>query len=69
MQSGDLVKHTNLGVGLIVEISNPTVTFPYQIALVQFVDGHIEEIVTTILQPVSQKEKNTTHRTQLKNAN
>jgi hypothetical protein len=55
MNIGDLVKHNTLGTGIVAEISEPTVVFPYQIASVCFNGGQMKELVTTTLQLIKSK--------------
>ena len=57
MKMGDLVKHSTLGIGVITEISEPTVIFPYQIASVSFTNGQTAELVTTTLHLIKSKNK------------
>lgn len=54
MKVGDLVEVTkgvfaHSGLAVIIELDEPTVRRPYQIATVQFVDGSENKFVTTIL--------------------
>ena len=57
MNIGDLVKHNTLGMGIVAEISEPTVIFPFQIASVCFTNGQIAELTTTTLQLIKSKNK------------
>ena len=57
MKIGDLVKHNMLGMGIIAEISEPTIIFPFQIASVCFTDGQAAELVTTTLHLIKSKNK------------
>ena len=56
MKVGDLVSHEINGVGVIVEISEPTVIFPYQIAKLLFVNGQIKELTTSVLSRIKDKQ-------------
>jgi len=54
---GDLVKVkdlTRLGIAVIIEIDEPSVRRPYQVATLQFNDGIKQRYVTTTLQLVSE---------------
>lgn len=57
MQVGDLVEHEKFGIGIVTEISEPTPLFAYQIASVNFNNGQLEQLVTTVLHQIK-KEKN-----------
>jgi len=35
--------------GVVIELSEPSIQFPYQVAGILFVDGTIDEVVTTTL--------------------
>ena len=57
MKVGDLVKVKNLtrlGIAFIIEIDEPSVQRPYQVATLQFDDGVKQRYVTTTLQLVSE---------------
>jgi hypothetical protein len=55
MKVGDLVfaKH-NKTVGMIIELTEPTIQFPYQIANVLFIDGVINEVAATTLEVLNE---------------
>jgi len=55
MKVGDMVCaiHTKK-VGMIIELNEPTMQFPYQIANVFFLDGVIDEVVTTLLEIINE---------------
>ena len=52
---GDIVfaKH-NKKIGMIIELSEPTVRFPCQIADVFFIDGTIDEVAATVLEMINE---------------
>ena len=57
MKVGDLVKvkdRSRLGIAFIIEIDEPSVQRPYQVATLQFDDGIKQRYVTTALQLVSE---------------
>ena len=57
MKVGELVQHiniTNQKTGIIIKISEPSMTFPYQVASVLFTDGKFEDLVTTSLRKVDE---------------
>ena len=57
MKIGDLVKvkdRSRLGIAFIIEIDEPSVQRPYQVATLQFDDGIKQRYVTTALQLVSE---------------
>ena len=55
MKVGDIVfaKH-NKTVGMIIELTEPTIQFPYQIANVFFIDGVINEVAATTLEVLNE---------------
>jgi len=57
MNVGDAVSYSQVYAqaryGVIIEITEPTVMFPYQIARVVFVDGKTEDVATSILEVIS----------------
>jgi hypothetical protein len=55
MKVGDIVfaKHKNT-VGMIIELTEPTPQFPYQIANVFFIDGVINEVAATTLEVINE---------------
>ena len=60
MKVGDLVEvcvrdAKDEGPAIIVELDEPTVRQPYQLATVQFFDGFEEKFVTTALKILSSK--------------
>ena len=57
MKVGDLVRHSDHGMGVVFKLSEPTVTFPYQIASVCFAKGQITELATTTLHLIKPKNK------------
>ena len=40
--------------GVVIDMSEPTIQFPYQIASILFMDGTIDEAVTTTLEVTSE---------------
>ena len=49
MQVGDLVKHWNKGVGIVISLTEPTLANPYQLATIYFSTGETDQFVTTSL--------------------
>ena len=55
MKVGDMVCATHTKkVGMIIELSEPTVQFPYQVANVFFLDGVLDEVATTLLEIINE---------------
>jgi len=55
MKVGDVVfASLKKKVGVVIELSEPTVQFPYQIAGILFIDGTIDDVVTTALEVTSE---------------
>ena len=57
MKVGDLVRHTDYGMGVVFKLSEPTVIFPYQIASVCFAKGQLADLATTTLKLIKSKKK------------
>jgi len=55
MNVGGLVKHWNMGMGVVLSLTEPTVRNPYQLATVCFNGERVEELVTTSLTLLSKK--------------
>tara|TARA_Y100000310_G_C20681627_1_gene816314 strand:- start:2951 stop:3124 length:174 start_codon:yes stop_codon:yes gene_type:complete len=55
MKVGDIVfaKHKKV-IGMIIELTEPTAQFPYQLANVFFIDGVINEVATTTLEIINE---------------
>ena len=55
MKVGDIVfaKHKKM-IGMIIELTEPTVQFPYQLANVFFIDGVINEVAATTLEIINE---------------
>ena len=57
MKVGDLVQHikaTDQMTGIIIKISEPSITFPYQVAGVLFANGKFANLVTTSLRKINE---------------
>tara|TARA_Y100000034_G_C6694115_1_gene305779 strand:+ start:489 stop:662 length:174 start_codon:yes stop_codon:yes gene_type:complete len=55
MKVGDVVfARLYKKTGVVIELSEPTVQFPYQVANILFVDGTINEVATTTLEVTSE---------------
>jgi hypothetical protein len=55
MKVGDVVfARLHKKAGVVIELSEPSIQFPYQVAGILFVDGTIDEVVTTTLEVTSE---------------
>tara|TARA_Y100000310_G_scaffold294762_1_gene325483 strand:+ start:415 stop:588 length:174 start_codon:yes stop_codon:yes gene_type:complete len=55
MKVGDVVfARVHEKVGVVIELSEPTIQFPYQVANVLFADGRIGEVAITTLEVASE---------------
>ena len=55
MKVGDVVfARIHEEVGVVIELSEPTVQLPYQVANILFADGRIDEVAITTLEVASE---------------
>ena len=55
MKVGDVVfARLHKKAGVVIELSEPSIQFPYQVAGILFVDGTIDEVITTTLKVTSE---------------